>query len=161
MLKATPTLGSLIPAVRMWEGGRRRRRGREARGAWIRYQAHASVVIFPVMFVGVQLLFIFLAARQEGHSGKNTAHVSSAITWPSCLALARWQLEGKKWVRSSCSQQGTRRREISIWLRPGQPHPLLPRELWLQCHKSHSLLYSSRNLLLGGPVCFLSPSYSI
>lgn len=33
--------------------------------ACFQYQSHTSIVIFPVMFVGVQFSFIFLAERQE------------------------------------------------------------------------------------------------
>lgn len=47
------------------------------------YQPSTRVVIFPVMFVGVQLKFVFLAERQEGQFGTHTTHMSSTMTWPS------------------------------------------------------------------------------
>lgn len=47
------------------------------------YQPSTRVVIFPVMFVGVQLKFVFLAERQEGQFGTHTTHMSLAMTWPS------------------------------------------------------------------------------
>lgn len=47
------------------------------------YQPSARVVIFPVMFVGVQLKFVFLAERQEGPFGTHTTHMSLMMTWPS------------------------------------------------------------------------------
>lgn len=46
------------------------------------YQPSARVVIFPVMFVGVQLKFVFLAERQEGPFGTHTTHMSLMMTWP-------------------------------------------------------------------------------
>lgn len=46
------------------------------------YQSSTRVVIFPVMFVGVQLKFVFLAERQEGQFGTHTTHMSSTMTWP-------------------------------------------------------------------------------
>lgn len=47
------------------------------------YQPSTRAVIFPVMFVGVQLKFVFLAEKQEGQLGTHTAHMSWSMIWPS------------------------------------------------------------------------------
>lgn len=73
------------------------------------------LLFFLSCLLGYSFSFIFLAERQESQSGKNTAHMSSVITWPLCQALACWQFQGGEWVRPSCSQQEGGK-EILIWL---------------------------------------------
>lgn len=68
-------LGPVHVRSRGWLGG-----GETSR---FQYQPSTRVVIFPVMFVGVQLKFVFLAERQEGQFGTHTTHMSSTMTWPS------------------------------------------------------------------------------
>lgn len=53
------------------------------RAQHFQYQPSTRVVIFPVMFVGVQLKFVFLAERQEGQFGTHTTHMSSGVARPA------------------------------------------------------------------------------
>lgn len=97
------------------------------------------LLFFLSCLLGYSFSFIFLAERQESQPGKNTAHMSSVITWPLCQALACWQFQGSEWVTPNCSQQEERGKEILIWLGLHSP----------------SLLFPSIFLLLGEPQLLL------
>lgn len=72
-----PTLTLEAPELEFLPPAPIRSRGRLGGGepGRCQYQPSTRVVIFPVMFVGVQLKFVFLAERQEGQFGTHTTHV--------------------------------------------------------------------------------------
>lgn len=89
--KPTPILPSIFPFLAetmRGEGGSSSLQSAAGGAARFQYQSHTSIVIFPVMFVGVQLLVYFSCRKAGKPIWKNTAHMSSVITWPLCQALA-------------------------------------------------------------------------
>lgn len=100
-----PSIFPLLAEMMKGESGSSSLQSAAGGAALIQYQSHTSIVFFPAMFVGVQLL-VYFSCRKAGKSiWKNTAHLSSVITWPLCQALACWQFQDREWVRPSCSQQ--------------------------------------------------------
>lgn len=113
----SPILPSVFPflaGTMQGESGSSSLQSAAGGAALLQYQSHTSIVIFPVLFVGAQLLVYFSCRKAGKPIWKNTAHMSSVITWPLCQALACWQLQDGEWVRPSCSQQEERGKKILI-----------------------------------------------
>lgn len=95
-----PTLPSIFPFLvetREGEGGRSSLQSAAGGAARFQYQSHTSIVIFPVMFVGVQL-FVYFSCRKAGKPiwKKCCSHVISnhlaVVPGIGLLTVSRWRV---------------------------------------------------------------------